>query len=208
MNLELTLPYRLYLLAYDTERERVTAGSYLPTVVRAGALAQLYLDGLLVDEEGRAKATTGRHSDPVLESVRREIADAQKPHKWLFWVSRNRPATLRAVRGRLDEALLIRVEPYRRLGLIPALRVTLRDPLVVPREQAAVARALESRNPVSGVDRADALAAAFAAVGCLRTAISRADARAARDRLKELGAIAAPLTKALQKAIQQIQSAT
>ena len=47
-----SLPARLYLLAYDTEKNRMTAGSQLGLVLRAAALADLYLTERLTDEAG------------------------------------------------------------------------------------------------------------------------------------------------------------
>jgi hypothetical protein len=205
--MELLLPYRLYLLAYDTGRGRIAGGSYLTLVLRAAALAQLMLDGQVADKDGRATAMLGTHPDPVLDAVKRDLLDSQ-PRTWLHWVKRNQRATLRDVRERLDSALIIRAEPARVLGLFPVTRVTMRDPLAVPRQREAVARALRSEIPIDHLDRSDAIAAALAATGSLRTAVARAQVRAAKPRLKELGELAGPILPALRKAIQQRQAAS
>jgi hypothetical protein len=59
MTLPESLPARLYLLAYDTEKNRVTAQSQLGLVLRGAALADLYLTGRVTDENGKARAAGG-----------------------------------------------------------------------------------------------------------------------------------------------------
>jgi hypothetical protein len=205
--MELTLPYRLYLLAYDTSRGRMAGGSYLGLVLRAAALAQLTLDGQLSDNDGRAVAIPGTHADPVLDAVKQDLLDSS-PRTWLHWVKRNQRSTYLAIRERLDSALIIRAEPGRFLGLFPVTRVTMRDPLAVPRQREAVARALRSEIPISQLDRSDAIATALAASGGLRSAVNRVQARAAKQRIKELRELAGPVIPALRKAIQQRQAAS
>lgn len=50
----LSLPARLYLLSWDTERLKVTGATHLHHLVRAGALTELAQRGLLADVEGIA----------------------------------------------------------------------------------------------------------------------------------------------------------
>ena len=67
-------------------------------------------------------------SDPVLAGVLEDIR-AVGPRKWRHWIDRRPRAIIREVRDDLERAHLIRVEPHRILGLIPADRITLRHPL-------------------------------------------------------------------------------
>ncbi|MFL6056949.1 MAG: GPP34 family phosphoprotein, partial [Actinoallomurus sp.] len=55
MSLPRSLPARLYLLAYDLDKERMTSRTQLGLVLRAAALADLYLDRRLADEDGKAR---------------------------------------------------------------------------------------------------------------------------------------------------------
>ncbi|WP_344455806.1 GOLPH3/VPS74 family protein, partial [Actinocorallia aurantiaca] len=83
-----TLPQRIYLLALDPGKGRPLMGTHLNELVRAAALADLYLSGHLTDERGRA-AVAVRHPchDPVLEAVLEELASS-RPRKWQHWVGR------------------------------------------------------------------------------------------------------------------------
>ena len=60
MNVPESLPARLYLLAYDTEKNRLTSRSQLGLVLRAAALTDLYLERT-ADRRGRqAEGAGGR----------------------------------------------------------------------------------------------------------------------------------------------------
>ncbi len=74
-----SLPARLYLLAYDTEKNRMTAGSQLGLVLRAAALADLYLTERLTDEAGKAHAAGGGGGPPGTRC-------------WTTWPGRSRTA--------------------------------------------------------------------------------------------------------------------
>lgn len=67
MGLPGSLAQRVYLLAYDPDKGRVGMFTEVGAMLRAAALADLYLNGHLVDERGRA-IVNGRPtvSDPVL----------------------------------------------------------------------------------------------------------------------------------------------
>jgi Golgi phosphoprotein 3 (GPP34) len=78
MELPESLPARLYLLAYDRRRQRLTARTQLGYVLRAAALADLELRGNLTDQDGKARVAGDRVvADPVLDAVLQEIAGSR-----------------------------------------------------------------------------------------------------------------------------------
>src|ERR1700761_5939755 len=102
MTLPESLPARLYLLAYDIKKNRVTARSRLGLVLRAAALADLYLAGRVTDENGKARLTGDRHptGDPLLDAMLQQLAE-QRPRSWQGWISSGQPA-VRTVRAQLE----------------------------------------------------------------------------------------------------------
>src|SRR5215471_6548508 len=110
MTLPESLPARLYLLAYDTEKNRVTAQSRLGLVLRAAALADLYLTGRVTDENGKARAAGDRRpaGDPLLDEVLQQVAE-HRPRSWQGWIAHGHPA-IRTVRTQLEDERYIRVE--------------------------------------------------------------------------------------------------
>jgi hypothetical protein len=206
VDLPTALTSKLYLLAYDTDKKRLTARSQFGAVMRAGALTELYLAGHLSEVDGKPKATASRVTDPVLDGVLQEIAQS-RPRSWAYWVGRGRRATFRAVQERLEDSRQITVEPYRILGIFPASRVTLRNPRLVPQVRDAVTRTLRGELPANRVDPADAALAAIAAAGELRIAVSRRQARESKQRIAQLSQLAGPAVPALRKVIAQQRAA-
>lgn len=211
--MEFSLPGRMYLLTYDTAKGRLAGRGQLDLVVRAAALASLYLDGSLADDRGKPKvsaAIAARPASPsvapVLGDLLREIAES-RPRAWHSWIGRNGRATLRAVAHQLEDARAIRLEPHRVLGLFPATRVVLLQPGAVAQQRDAVRNALRPEVPVSRVPPAEAAMAAMAVHGELRVAVSRQEARAHKERIAELAAIGGPAVAALRKAVRARQAA-
>lgn len=207
MKLPETLPERLFLLAYDTERERLARWTDVGLLVRAAALAELELLGALVDENGRATLPRARRpvvADPLLREVLAEVEAAPRPRRWQHWVDRRTGKARAAVELRLVADRVITAEPYRVLGIIARTRITVRDPLIVGRLHAQVADALRSRT----VDPRDAAMVALAAAGELRTVFGWRQRRAHRARIAELAAASsAASVKGLKKAVAAQQAA-
>jgi hypothetical protein len=199
-----SLPQRIFLLAYDPDRGRVRT-RHLGAMLRAAALAGLYLDGHLTDERGRA-AVDGRRPchDPVLDALRAEIAGA-KPRKWRSWVDRGQRAAVRAVRQQLSDGGWVRLEPRRILGLFPTVKVTVRDPRVRKELLSRVNGAL--KHPAGRADPADAALVVIAAVGGLTLALDRRTKRANKRRIREFTELSGPIGPALHKSIQAADAA-
>jgi hypothetical protein len=199
---ELTLPQRLYLLSWDRERKRFVGSGERDLLLRAGALAELLLTGLLADEAGRAVVVAGAKApaDPFLAEVFAQIEAAAKPKKWQSWVNHRAGRAKRTVRDQLAAGRWVKVEQRRLLGMIPADRVTVRDPLAVRKLVDAAAAAVRAPR-VDTVPAVDAAAAALAATANLRTVLPRKEARARKERITALGERIAPVPTALRKAI-------
>ena len=200
MALPATLPQRIFLLAHHPDKGRVTLGTHLGAMLRAAAVADLYLSGHVTDERGRAAVKDRRTSpDPFLEAVRDQIA-ASRPRKWQTWVDRRQSAAVKAVRSQLADGGWVRLEPRRILGLFPTTKVTIRDPRVRKELLGLVKSAL--RNPIDRVDPADAALVAIVAWGDLTLVLDRSTRRANKRRISELTALSGPAGPALRKSIQ------
>lgn len=202
-----SLPQMLYLLAYDPRRERMTARFELGFVLRAAALTELQLAGLITEEDGKPRVQRpAALGDPFLNDLLQQIAES-RPHRWQRWVTRDARKAPRIVRDSLAAAEVVRLEPYRVLGLFPATRVVVQDPRVVERLAGRVSATLDGMRPLSRTDPRDAAMVALAAAGEFRTVLPRARRREHRQRLAELSEAAGPIPKALTRAIRQARSA-
>lgn len=203
MTLPESLPARLYLLAYDTEKNRLTSRTQLGLVLRAAALTDLYLAGRVTDDNGRARASGDRRftGDPLLDELQEQIAE-HRPRAWHRWIARDERGALRTVRAQLEAARLIKVEPR----VILPDRVELRDRREVKR-YAEHLRA-ELRRPAARTEPRTAAVLALAARGEVKTLISRRDRRENRRKLDELAVYTGPIADALRKAVQTKRAAT
>jgi Golgi phosphoprotein 3 (GPP34) len=199
-----SLPGRLYLLAYDPRRQRPRTAPRIGYALRAAALADLQLSGRISDEDGTVVAgRNARSTDPVLAAVLADVRD--RPRSWQRVVSRNDRATAQAVRDQLVAGGWIRVEPRRILGLVPADRIVLRDPLLPGRLAVLVDQALRPTTVPAGVDRRDAALVALAAAAEAGTVLDRRRRREHKDRitaLTERSGNAAPALRAAVRAAQ------
>jgi hypothetical protein len=199
------LAARLFLLAYDPQRGRLTARSKLGKVLRAAALTDLQLTGNLADDNGRARLTTAAApADPVLAGVLEDIR-AVGPRKWRHWIDRRPRVIIRAVRDDLERSHLIRVEPHRILGLIPADRISLRHPLIRRQILQSARDTLRPSRLVSRVDLRDAAVVVLASTADLRTVVSKDQRSRHKDRLAQLAVRVGPTVPALKRSLQQSQ---
>ncbi|WP_410785520.1 GOLPH3/VPS74 family protein [Kribbella sp. C-35] len=205
-----SLAARVFLLAYDPERGRLTARSKLGKVLRAAVLVDLQLNGYIEDDGGRARVTTpGSRSaapvDPVVAAVLEELR-AVGPRRWRHWIDRRAGVTVRQVRDELARAHLIKVEPYRVLGIFPAARITLRHPLVRRHILQSARDTLRPSRLVSRVDLRDAAVVVLASTADLRTVVTKEQRARHKDRLAQLAVRVGPVVPALKKSLQQSQA--
>lgn len=201
MNLPESLPARMYLLAYDTDRDRMTSRSQLGLVLRAAALAELYLTERLTDDGGKARAGDDRPTgDPLLDEMLQQIA-AHRPRSWHRWIGRQEHGTIRTVRDQLEAGHWVKVE---RRAILPD-RVELRDRRAVKQYADEVRAAL--RRPAARTEPRTAAVLALAARGEVKTVLSRRDRREHGRRLDELAVYTGPVADALRKALRSKRAA-
>ncbi|WP_242906910.1 GOLPH3/VPS74 family protein [Actinomadura terrae] len=198
-----TLPARMFLLAYDLRKERMTMGGHrLGYVLRAAALTELFLDGRLGEERGRpVPGTPGDDPYGVLARI-----SASRPRSWQHWIRKDSRAMVRAVRDELVRERWIRVTRERAFGLFPRDRVSVRDPRVVKTLWGGASSALRGR-PVAHVNSYDAAALALAAAGEMTSVLPRSDRRRHKRRIEELTARTGPAVPAVRKVLRAQRAA-
>ncbi|HWG98694.1 MAG TPA: GPP34 family phosphoprotein [Pilimelia sp.] len=195
-----SLPQRVFLLAYSPDKGRIRAGGNLGAMLRAAAMADLYLNGHLTDVRGRAAVDRRRPCpDPVLEALLEDIAGS-RPRTWQAWVDSRQRAAVGAVRQQLSDGGWVRLEPHRVLGLFPTTRVTLRDHRVRKELLGRVSGAL--KKPIGRVDPADAALVAIVAAGDLTLVLDRKTTRAHKRRIQALTELSGPAGPALRASIR------
>ncbi len=195
-----SLPQRIFLLAYDPDKGRVRVGTNLGAMLRAGALADLYLNGHLTDERGRAIHVRRPCHDPVLKALLEEIAGS-KPRKWQSWVGSRQRVTISAVRQQLSDGGWVRLQPHRILGLFPTTKVTIRDHRVRKELLGRVNGAL--KNPIGRIDPADAALVAIVAAGYLSLVLDGKTKRANKRRIQQLTELSGPIGPALRQSLAE-----
>jgi Golgi phosphoprotein 3 GPP34 len=188
-----TLPQRLYLLAYDTSRQRITHRFELRYALRAAVLIDLLLRGHIADRDGTVLAErTGGCDDPLLRAALTEIAAA--PGKsWKHWIRAGHRSVERAVGDRLSADGRIDVR-HRRGLLRPAITVPDLQPVL--RIGNDVRRALREDRP----DPADAALLVLADVTGLP--VPATDKRLREERTERLAEPLGPVVPALRAVIR------
>ncbi|MFD3380243.1 MULTISPECIES: GPP34 family phosphoprotein [unclassified Streptomyces] len=204
----LSLPARLYLLAWDTTKLKVTDAAHLPHIVRAGALTELAQRGLLADVDGIATPTDpdAQTGDPVLDGLL-ELVEESRPHRWKTWVGLRARVTLDAVREQLAADGYLRAEKTRVLGVFPSVEYEIDRVAAVDRLREEAREVLEGPGPVEEVPEQDAALVALAAGAELRTLLSGKEQRQYKQRIEDLAERSGATTPALKKAVQEVRSA-
>ncbi|MDQ1034930.1 hypothetical protein QFZ75_001346 [Streptomyces sp. V3I8] len=204
----LSLPARLYLLAWDTTKGKVTGASQVPHLVRAGALTELAQRGLLADADGVAVPTDpdGRTGDPVLDGLL-ELVEESLPHKWKTWVSLRARITLDAVEAQLAADGYLRAEKTRVLGVFPSVEYEIDRVAVVDKLREEARLVLEGPVPVDEVSPRDAALVALAAAAEVRTLVPGREFRQYEARTAALAERGGTTTPMLKQAVQDILSA-
>ncbi|MGW6454519.1 GOLPH3/VPS74 family protein [Streptomyces sp. NPDC055078] len=197
------LAARLYLLAWDTDRMKVTGTTHLADLVRAGALTELAQRGLLSDEDGYARPLPdARTGDPVLDRLL-ELIEESRPRKWKNWVTYRSSYTLDAVRAQLAETGYLRASS----GLFARTRYDLERPGAVVSLRAEARAVLTGSTPVAETAERDAAFVALAAAAELRTFATARERRAYKARIEALTARSGAAAPALKKVIQEVRAA-
>jgi len=129
---------------------------------------------------------------------------ADPRRRWRYWIRKDTRQLIRDVRHQLLAGRRIELAPYRILGLLPAQRIVILDPLLRDRIVGAIDAALSDTWPVG--DRTAALVA-LAAAAEMRVVLPRARRRVHRLRIAELTARAGPVPVALRKVLRDLRAA-
>ncbi|MGW4041983.1 GOLPH3/VPS74 family protein [Streptomyces sp. NPDC004721] len=204
----LSLSARLYLLAWDTKRLKITGTAQLHHLVRAGALTELAQRGLLVDDDGIAAPAnldtdTG---DPVLDGLL-ELVRESRPRRWKTWVTLHARTTLDAVREQLAAEGFLRAERRRVLGVFSSVDYALERVAVVDALREEARRALEGPVPAAEVSERDAAVVALAAAAELRTLVPAKDRKRHRQRIEELTERSGAAAPALRRVVREVSAA-
>lgn len=182
----LSLPTRIFLLAWDTGRNRIAGAPELPYAVRAGALAELAQRGLVSDVDGIVTPVFGaRTGDPALDGVL-ELIEESRPRKWSGWITHKSRDTLNGTRDQLASEGYLRTERTRVLGIFPSRRYELERTGYVEVLHTEALAVLRGPVPVSEVPPIDAALVVCAATGKLRGIFPGKERRRYKERLDAL----------------------
>ncbi|WP_284581955.1 GPP34 family phosphoprotein [Streptomyces sp. 2P-4] len=202
-----TLAEDMVLLAFDDEGGRLPVRQSLAPAVRGALLAELLDGGALADRAGTARAAGQAPQDAVLRRLWEQVG-AEPDRKWLHWVRKDGRESIREVLRGLEKDGLVEQSTDRVFGVFPLNKAALTaDGVAAARGvRAAVAAAAEA---AGGADagRVALLAGIAHAGGQLAAALPADRRRALKDRLAALSADAAPVSAAVQRAVQDLQGA-
>ncbi|WP_329125909.1 GOLPH3/VPS74 family protein [Streptomyces sp. NBC_01465] len=203
----LSLAAQLYLLAWDTDKDKLTGTLYLDYLVRAGALTELVQRGLLVDADGAAKPVDDAQAgDAALDGLL-ELIGESRPRTWKTWVGHHRKLTLDAVRAQLVDSGHLATRTSRKLGIFPSTSYELRRPDDVQELRKDARYVLLGEEPAEDVSDRDAALVALAAAGELRTFASGKERRQHRARIEELTERSGATAPELKKVIREVRTA-
>ncbi|MBF8190665.1 GPP34 family phosphoprotein [Nonomuraea sp. K274] len=201
-----SLPASAFLLAFDLRKERLANRGELGFLLRAAALAELMLAGVLADESGKARAVAEPADPGPLQAAVWEQITNSPPRSWRHWIRKDNAGAVRVVRDELAAARLVRVE-RRRILLFPVERITLRRPYVSRRLAERVGRAIRGGRPVARLEPDVRVLAALAGSARLRTVAPGREARHHADRIEQLAAPVEPVATALRKTVEAASQA-
>ena len=162
MTTELTAPEKVYLAAFDLQRDRLSERRWVDYLVQGAALADLLLDGAISETDKLVQVSSPHSSDPILDFVLTRAAQ-EAPRSWKSLLHDSAP-TLRVVEDHLNQRGVIRGH---------GRRVVLVDRQAVAALQAKLERLLSADAAAATSAPADALVLAVASVVPLRTLFSR-----------------------------------
>lgn len=212
VDMHATLPQRVFLLAYSPERQRMLSRTHLGATLQAAALYELHDLGLIRDDAGKVRATSGRTGRagaavPPCElaaDLLARIEASERAYRWRYWVKKRDGKAVDRVADSLVHDRVIRQETRRLFGLIPYRRFVLRQAPMRVAAVNAMRAALKGR--VAEVPTPDAALAVLAYQGELRTVLGGRERREAKKRINELSAPLGPIPDALRVVVRDAKS--
>ncbi|WP_326673771.1 GOLPH3/VPS74 family protein [Streptomyces sp. NBC_01257] len=198
-----SLPQRLYLLCYTVEKEKfeLTDLQGRGQLLRAGALTELALAGLLTAEGGKvARRAATAPGDPFLAAVWRDLPET--PKRWLSYVHNKAHTAEKPVREQLAAARAITVRQEKRLGVLPVDRVVVEDPQQVRALQDRVRDAVIGGSEPAAIPVDELTMAVLAAETEVSSVFSGKERRAYKPALKALAAHFDGVVPGLRKALR------
>lgn len=204
-NGSLSLPARLYLLAWDATRTELAGTAHL---VRAGALTELAQRGLLVDDDGIATPADmdSGTGDAVLDGLL-ELVRESRPHHWRSWVPLHARVTADAVREQLAADGYLRADKRRALGLFPTVEYALERVAVVDALREEARQVLEGPVRPADVSERDAAVVVLAAAAGVSALVGRKERGPYTERLAELTERGGAATPGLRKVMDELGTA-
>lgn len=186
--MDATLPQRLYLISYDTDKGRFdpVSTTYRGSLLRAAALTELILEGALRDRGGRAERDPGRvPDDPFLAEVLAGLSPKEPSH-WVNAVPDRTWTAEDAVREQLVANGSVTVTRRRVLGVFPTREVTPDHPDRVRELRERVRDAVLAGSGPATAPVEDVALAAIAVDGDVWTVFSTKERRRHRAEFKAL----------------------
>ncbi|TLS47117.1 GPP34 family phosphoprotein [Streptomyces montanus] len=199
-----TLPQRLYLLCYTVDKGKfeLTNLQGRGQLLRAAALTQLTLDGLLAAKGGKvARRAAKPPSDPFLAEVWRDVP-AEKPKHWLQFVHNKAHTAERPIREQLAATGAITIQHERWLGLLAVDRVAVNDPQQVLALQERVRNAVLLGSDPAAIPVDELTMAVFATEVEVTSVFTGNERRTHKQALKTLAAHYDGVVPGLRKALR------
>ncbi|UUV31429.1 GPP34 family phosphoprotein [Amycolatopsis roodepoortensis] len=201
-----SLPQRMYLLGYDTEKNRLdpTSAPVRGTLLRAAAVTELVTAGLLADRDGKAARTAAAGltpGDPFLAKVL-EDAREEKPRRWFALIDHDWHKAENIVRDQLAASGTIRVDKRRAMGIFPVRDITLAEPHRTRALREPIRNVVLSGEDPGTFPIEDAVLAMLSYEGDVRTVFTSKENRANRKAVKALAAHVDTALPGLRKAVQ------
>ncbi|GAA1185557.1 GOLPH3/VPS74 family protein [Pseudonocardia alaniniphila] len=184
------LPHQLFLLSYDPARARLDddSAAVRGSLLRAAAIAELRIAGLLRDRDGRAERTSATVTTPLHPFLAEVLDDVpqDRPRRWFGVLERRWYQAEGTVRDQLAAAGVVRVERRRILGLIPTRRIEVPDPGPVRALRASVREVVRAGADPAAVPLQEALLAVLAIDGDVSTMFGWRELRAHKPAVRAL----------------------
>ncbi|MFD0020575.1 GPP34 family phosphoprotein [Streptomyces sp. NPDC058382] len=185
-----SLPQNLYLLCYTVDKGKfeLTNLQGRGQLLRAGALTELAIDGLVSAEGGKvARRAAKPPGDPFLAEVWRDLP-TEKPKRWLQFVHNKAHTAEKPVRDQLAATGAVTVHHEKRLGLLPVDRVVVNGPDQVLALQESVRNAVLGGADPAEIPVDELTMAVFAAEVEVTSVLTGKERREHRSVLKTLAA--------------------